>query len=182
MAVAARAAASCLDHIVFVLPRADDKYQAFATAAPESVVIVPRLASAAEAGRELCVDEVPAKWELMSAHAELIAALNADTMAAAAARAGVSAADLEEPEGRKRAAQMWLHEVTALCIEGLADSVPEATVVMLCAGLNSSDSADATCPSAEVSEMQEEFGKSARALVTEYYRLQRQSQCVNRRL
>jgi hypothetical protein len=180
MVAATRAAAGCIDHVVFAVPRANDKYTAFLAAAPEAELVVPRLGAAADHGSDTSAGLAPAKWELIAAHAELMAALHAGTMASAAARAGVSAVMLETPQGAQRAAQMWLHEVTALCVEVLADACPHYVVSTLCAGLHSSGDADVASPSADVLELQDEFCKAARVLVKDYFLLQRRSQCEQR--
>jgi len=168
MASAVRSA-NALDHVVFALPRMDDKYKAFLDALPDAQVVQPLAPTMAGSSSAKAIPDVGL------AKRELMALLNVDVMALAATRAAIDPATLKTPEGCKGAARAWLDGLTDACVESLADTaVPKLVISRLVVVLRSNAAnADPGLSDGERS-LREDFQSAAQALVKEHFKLQRQ--------
>merc|ERR1712194_681730 len=159
MATAMKSAGAFLDHVVLAIPREGEKFDAFRAVFGDPSVI--RLNSPK-------VDTTSAKWTLLGA-------LHCDSMALAAGRAAVESEDLRTAEGARRAAQVWLRELTSVCLEELVESFPAALVARLQELLNLDGDAESEGPTTNERKMSEEFQRSAQALVQEHFRTEKRN-------
>lgn len=152
MVKACRGAAGVLDHVVFALPRKDDKLEAFMAAAPEAV-------------EQPLVDPEPAPgvsaWEVQAAMAELTALLP-DALEEVAARVALSPNQLQRADEARQAARRFLHELTLQCLASLKGAVSEEALLHLGRALLEEADAD--------SAVREPFLDAAKPLVREHFR------------
>lgn len=150
MAQGCRKAAGALDHVVFALPRRDEKCDAFMAALPEAALV--------EAVSVETTDASVRDWDLEAAEVELHAILT-DSCEEAAQRSGLTAQQLRCAADAKAAAAKMLNEIALICLEGLAELVAEDVRARL--GLALADGS---------SSPRQRFDAAAKPLVEEHFR------------